>query len=341
MFRAGTSPRRGAIRRLSGAMSLCAALVLLVGGVTDFGSDSLAGASTKTSVSSFTAKPSSLTWTGGTVTLSAKVANAKTCTFSVTPAIKGLPAPKSCTNGTVDESVTVPKNTGRKVITYIFHLRVAGTTTVSAKAISLSEGDVLPGAPTRVWATPGDASASVSFTRPSTAGRSAITRYMVTATDTTTSKHGGQKKSGASTPITVTGLTNGDRYTFTVAATNATGTGPPSAKSNGAIPSPPLNGVRSTASDGDGYCAVRSTGRVDCWGDNLFGELGKGTFGGPDADGYDTPQTVTGIADAVSVATENFLEPATVPSAEAAAATAQCFLAAGWTAGGTVTTDPR
>jgi len=95
----------------------------------------------------------------------------------------------------------------------------------------------------------------------------------------------------------VTGLTNGDRYTFTVAATNATGIGPPSAKSNGAIPSPPLSGVRSTASDGDGYCAVRSTGGVDCWGDNSIGELGNGNTRG----GYDTPQAVTGMTDAVAV----------------------------------------
>ena len=82
MFRAGTSSRRQTIRKISGVMSVCVALVLLVGGVTAFGSDSLAGASTMTAVSSFAAKPSSLTWVGGTVTLSAKVANAKTCTFS-------------------------------------------------------------------------------------------------------------------------------------------------------------------------------------------------------------------------------------------------------------------
>jgi hypothetical protein len=158
-------------------MSIGAALVLLAGGVTVFGSDSVAGASTKTSVSSFITKPSSLTWTGGTVTLSAKVANAKTCTFSVVPTIESVLPPKACTKGTVDEKVTVPKNTGKKVITYSFHLQVTGTTTVNAKAIRLSEGDVLPGAPTRVWATPGDAKATVSFARPSSPGRSAITGY--------------------------------------------------------------------------------------------------------------------------------------------------------------------
>jgi glucosylceramidase len=60
----------------------------------------------------------------------------------------------------------------------------------------------------------------------------------------------------------------------------------------------------SSANDGS-YCAVLSTGGVDCWGYNLYGELGNGTTGGPDgANGYDTPQAVTGITDAVSVSSQ-------------------------------------
>ena len=44
-----------------------------------------------------------------------------------------------------------------------------------------------------------------------------------------------------------------------------------------------------------------STGAVDCWGDNTYGELGNGTTGGDDgANGYDTPQMVRGITNAVS-----------------------------------------
>ncbi len=77
MFKAGTSLVQGVVPKLGGAISVGAALVLLIGGIAVFGSDSIAGASTKTSVSSFAAKPSSLTWAGGTVTLSAKVTDAK------------------------------------------------------------------------------------------------------------------------------------------------------------------------------------------------------------------------------------------------------------------------
>ncbi len=317
------------------------------------GPDPTAAASTQPSVASFTVNPSSLSWAGGTVTLSVKVANAKTCTFSVAPAIKGLPAKELC-NGTVDQKVTVPKNNGKTVITFTFDVSATGTTTVTAPAIRLSEGDVLPGPPTVASASAGDASATVSFVRPATAGRSAITRYTVTATDTTTPAHGGQTQSGTASPITVRGLTSGDSYTFTVAATNASGTGPPSAESESVTPSVPLAaGVLSDSSDGfgtcavisdgsvdcwgagalgngttgssdiarpvpgistatsitsasqdvAGYCALLSAGSVDCWGDNTDGELGNGTTGGPDCNGscYDTPQAVTGITTAISV----------------------------------------
>ena len=65
---------------------------------------------------------------------------------------------------------------------------------------------------------------------------------------------------------------------------------------------PDLSGVKTVASDGDGYCALLSTGGVDCWGYNPDGELGNGTIGGPDGEGgYDTPQAVSGITNAVSV----------------------------------------
>ena len=41
---------------------------------------------------------------------------------------------------------------------------------------------------------------------------------------------------GAASPITITGLTNGTSYTFTVAATNSVGLGAPSAASNAVVP---------------------------------------------------------------------------------------------------------
>ena len=71
--------------------------------------------------------------------------------------------------------------------------------------------------------------ASVSFTAPASDGGAAISGYTVTAT----SSDGGTNRTVPATasPFVVTGLTAGKTYTFTVAAINSVGTGPPSAAS--------------------------------------------------------------------------------------------------------------
>jgi hypothetical protein len=89
---------------------------------------------------------------------------------------------------------------------------------------------VIPGAPIIGAATPGDTEATVSFTTPASNGGAAISNY------TATSSPGGLTGSAASSPVTVTGLTNGVAYTFSVTATNAAGTGPASAESNAVTP---------------------------------------------------------------------------------------------------------
>ena len=75
-----------------------------------------------------------------------------------------------------------------------------------------------PGAPTAVTATAGDAQAGVTWTAPASNGGSAITGYTVT------SSPGSKTCTTATLGCTVTGLTNGSTYTFTVSATNAVGT---------------------------------------------------------------------------------------------------------------------
>ena len=95
----------------------------------------------------------------------------------------------------------------------------------------------MPAAPAGVTAAAGNATATVTWTAPASGG-SPITSYTVTpylagSAQTATTVTG----SPPATTATVSGLTNGSSYTFTVTATNAVGTGPASAASNAVTPS--------------------------------------------------------------------------------------------------------
>lgn len=108
----------------------------------------------------------------------------------------------------------------------------AAAPSYATQSISLSgNGGSVPGAPTGVTATAGNASATVSFTAPASNGGELITSYSVT------SSPGNFMVAVANSPAIVTGLTNGVTYTFTVTATNGLGTGPASAASNAVTPS--------------------------------------------------------------------------------------------------------
>jgi uncharacterized repeat protein (TIGR01451 family) len=120
----------------------------------------------------------------------------------------------------------------------------AGTSTPSAPSNRvIPTAPTVPSAPTGVSAIAGNGQATVSFTPPASDGGSAITGYIVTASP------GGQIATGHGTPLTVTGLSNGTTYTFTVTATNAVGTGPASAPSQ---PVTPTGGGSGGSSGGGG-----------------------------------------------------------------------------------------
>lgn len=124
----------------------------------------------------------------------------------------------------------------------------------------------VPNAPTGATATGGDESASVEFTPPANVGGSAISAYYAV------SNPGQITGSAASSPISVTGLTNGTPYTFTVWALNTYGPGPYSAASGSVTP------LAATIAFGGGriagnsintieYISVSTTGNASDWGD--------------------------------------------------------------------------
>jgi YVTN family beta-propeller protein len=174
-----------------------------------------------------------------------------------------------------------------------------------------------PGAPTAVSATAGNSQATVSFTPPTSNGGSALTSYTVTATDTTNPAHGGQTASGSGSPITVSGLTNGDTYTLSATATNGVGTGSASGPSNPVTPVAPIGPAKTlTATGGNGQSVAAgatfpnplSATATDANGKNVPGVAvtftvtsGSATFPGG-AKSYATTTNSGGVATAAALA---------------------------------------
>jgi hypothetical protein len=90
----------------------------------------------------------------------------------------------------------------------------------------------VPGKPTNLVAVAGNKKVGLTWTAPADNGGSTITGYTVT------SAPGSKTCTWTSGPLscTVTGLTSGQSYTFTVTATNGVGTGPASDPSAGVTP---------------------------------------------------------------------------------------------------------
>jgi hypothetical protein len=215
--------------------------------------------------------------TGGTDT--------KTLVYTVAPTIPAAPTVGTATAGNTQATVsfTAPSNNGGASITSYTvtsspsgltasgsasPITVAGLTngtaytfsviatnsvgkSVASAASNAATPATLPNAPTSVIATAGNAQASVAFTAPASNGGASITSYTVIASPS------GITTSGASSPIVVTGLTNGTAYTFSVTATNNIGTSSASTASSAVtpftVPDAPQN---ATATSGNATATV-------------------------------------------------------------------------------------
>jgi hypothetical protein len=165
--------------------------------------------------------------------------NSPITSYTITPATGSTTlTPTVVTGNPPNTSATVSGLTNGVSYTFtVTATNAIGTSPSSAASNAVTpEAPTAPAAPTAVAASGGNASATVTWTAPANGG-SPITSYTVTpylgaAAQTATTVTG----SPPVTSTTVPGLTNGQTYTFTVTATNAVGTGPPSSASNAVTP---------------------------------------------------------------------------------------------------------
>jgi len=103
-------------------------LFILLAGSVMFIADVSAASSLKPTVSGFKVFPSTVSNSGGSVLLSAKVSNATRCIITVKPAISGVGYNKPCSSGTISYRITLPSNSTKSNILYAFKLLVTGRT---------------------------------------------------------------------------------------------------------------------------------------------------------------------------------------------------------------------
>jgi chitinase len=161
-----------------------------------------------------------------TVTVNYAAGPGSGCNYPIPSGIDGT---LTFTPGVRTEAVRVPINncnlTTNNVFTFTLTGAVNSTISRGTTTVTIVPIPKAPGPPKGVKAVAGNGSATVSFNAPASNGGDPINRYTVTASPS------GLTASGVSSPITITGLTNGTAYTFTVKATNTIGTGKASAVS--------------------------------------------------------------------------------------------------------------
>ena len=130
--------------------------------------------------------------------------------------VTALPGGMQCTSSTTSCTVTGLTN-GVAYSFSVVALTAAGTTSEPTTS-NISTPVGASGAPVWVRVAPGNGQVAVSWSAPHFNGGAPVTGYTVSAAP------GGAQCTATTTTCTVTGLTNGVAYSFTVTATNAAGT---------------------------------------------------------------------------------------------------------------------
>jgi hypothetical protein len=217
-------------------------------------------------------------------------------TFPVTGyrAICGNPDSGPSNTGSSSPIVVSGLANGVTVTCLVQAISAAGDGFFSApsNAVTPQAAPTLPGAPTGVSAARGNERATVTFSPPSSNGGSAILDYTATC--------GSSSKTGASSPLVVTGLTNGTTVGCTVKARNAVGSGPASSPAvpvkPATVPGKPVN-VSATA--GNAQATVKFAKPASNGGSGILDYTA--TCGSKTKTGAGSPLVVAGLSNGVTV----------------------------------------
>ena len=226
---------------------------------TASGTSTVSAASVETDINGLASVDWTLGTTAGAYTLTAAVGELDAVQFTATAEAVAATAPTLTSltpgNGKISVAFIGPTDTGGSAISnYQYQLDggdwvafAPATTTSPAVISSLTNGQsysvalraitaagagassnalsatpvTLPGAPTAVTAERGNSQVTIGWTAPTETGGSAIIGYTVTGDPS-----GSCMVAADVTQCTISGLTNGTAYTFSVVATNAVGNSP-------------------------------------------------------------------------------------------------------------------
>jgi alpha-tubulin suppressor-like RCC1 family protein len=300
--------RRTAVARFVGCLVMV--LLLLAFWACCFVAEAVAKAP-KPQVSAFEASPSEVE-SAGSVSVSATVSGATSCTLSANKAVAGLPVTFPC-EGTPDDvirEVTMPSNATKKAVRYKLTLLATGAGGKTKAKLTVRVSPAGPGPALSVAAGRNHTCAVVS------------SGHVFCWGDGSKGQLGDRSANPSSFPVEVLNITNAvqvaarGNHTCTVLATGHVqcwgennegelGDGSSLMKKT-PIEVKGISDATQVAAGESSTCALLSTGHIDCWGSNARGALGNGETGPEPCTEAErscslTPVEVTGIATATSV----------------------------------------
>jgi len=180
---------------------------------------------------------------------------------------------------------------------YVVATNANGTSSLSSTFAGPFTPATIPDPPTNVTAIRGNAQAIVQFAPPLNNGGDAVIDYTATATDGTNTY---TSPAGASSPLTITGLTNGTIYTVTVRARNSKGSSIPSDVSNTVTPATvPESPTMVSATAGNSQAVVSFLAPANN-GSGITSYTVTSSPGGLTATGGGSPMTILGLSNGTS-----------------------------------------